>query len=163
MIVCFVRHGKAEERKPGQSDAERRLSEEGRKEIEVLAKILPLEPPITIYTSPLKRAVESAEILARELGGNIVVLHELAPELASIDRISRLRIDGRSAIFVGHAPSIENIVSEAIGGGNIKLKTGSAACIDIGDRDSVTRSSGVLIYLVVPRYLAKILVATSPS
>ncbi len=156
MIVCFVRHGRAEEKKPGQSDFDRRLTEEGRREIEILSKVLPIESPVTIYTSPYKRAVESAEILSKELNGEVVVLQELAPDLASIDRLRTLSIRGRSAVFVGHAPSIEKIVSELIGGGNVKLKTGSAACVDIGDRNALDRSIGVLIYLVVPRYLERI-------
>ncbi|NPA96097.1 MAG: hypothetical protein GXO32_00670 [Crenarchaeota archaeon] len=155
MIVCFVRHGKAEEKKPGQSDEERKLTEQGRKDIEIVSRVLPVARGSKVYTSPLVRARESAEIIAKELGGSLKVLESLRPELASIETLADVELSGDS-VFVGHAPSLERIVSDAIGGGAIKLKAGGAACIDIGNEHRLRRSVGVLVLLVQPDQLRKL-------
>jgi len=154
MIICFVRHGKAEEKKPGQSDEERRLTEEGRRGVELVARALPLERVTRIYTSPLVRARESAEIVARVRGGEIVVTDALHPSKASLEELKKLEI-AEGTVFIGHAPSIENIVSEIIGGGAIKMKAGAAACIDLGEK-SLDKGSGVLIALIPPQALEKL-------
>ncbi|MBQ4517306.1 MAG: histidine phosphatase family protein [Clostridia bacterium] len=41
------------------------LTERGRRQASTLARVLGLVPPTAIYTSPLKRAVETAEIIAK--------------------------------------------------------------------------------------------------
>ena len=154
MIVCFVRHGKAEEKKPGQSDEERRLTEEGRHDVELVSKMLPVARGAKVYTSPLVRARESAEIIARVLGGSIEILEALRPNTASLKALESIEISS-DAVFVGHAPSLENIVSDLIGGGAIKLKAGGAACVDIGDERRLKRGVGVLVLLVQPQYIKK--------
>ncbi len=154
--MCFVRHGKAEEKKPGQSDEERRLTEEGRRDVELVAKVLPVQSGVRIYTSPLKRALETAEIIARIKGGEVKVYEGLRPEVASIDTVSDVDIEG-DTVFVGHAPSIERIVSEVIGGGVIKLKAGAAACVDIGSSSRLGKGVGVLFALIAPSILREAL------
>ncbi len=149
MIVCFARHGKAEEKKPGQSDEERKLTPEGREDVELVARAIPVSNFVKIYTSPLTRARETAEIIARIKGGEVVVLDELAPQRASIEALSSIELEGDS-VFVGHAPSIEDMVEAVIGGGKVKLKAGAIACIDIGDSKRLARSVGVLIALIPP-------------
>ncbi len=143
MILLFARHGKAEERKPGQSDEERRLTEEGRKGVEAVARLLPVTPSI-IYVSPLRRAVETGEIFARILGVEMKIVDELRPEVCSFDSLRRYVAD--RVMFVGHAPSIENVVSELVGG-RIKLKSGAVAIVEL---EKYERGTGVLTALITP-------------
>lgn len=77
--VYLVRHGattlSAEDRFAGETDVE--LSDSGRAQIHHLADRLALEPLSTVYASPMRRTLESAEILARPHGLPVVPVPEL--------------------------------------------------------------------------------------
>ena len=145
MLLCFFRHGKAE--KTGDKpDFERELTPEGRLDVRLVAKLLPFKPT-RIFTSPLKRAVQTASIIAELYGVKYEVFQELKPETARLSSILRLSLaDG--TVLVGHAPSIEEIISELIGGGHIKLKAGSAAVLEFDE--NVEAGSGRLVLLITP-------------
>ncbi|MDB5085743.1 MAG: yhfR, partial [Bacilli bacterium] len=68
--VCLVRHGEtdwnAEGRLQGRQDTE--LNENGRKQAKLAGIHLKNEQWDAIVTSPLKRAKETAQIIATELG-----------------------------------------------------------------------------------------------
>lgn len=152
MLLLFMRHGKAEEKKPGIKDEDRRLTDEGRRDAEYIARVLPVKPSI-VYSSPLTRARETAEIIARLHGVSLKIVDELSPSKASLDSIRKLELINNT-LLVGHAPSIENIVSEIIGGGNIKLKAGAVAGVEL---EEVGRGKGKLVFLITPQ-IARILV-----
>jgi len=145
LLVVFIRHGKAEPASKGKSDEERELTSEGIRSIEHLSKVLPVKPK-RIYTSPLKRALQTAEILRKHLGGEIIVTEALSPKKASIESIKDLEIADND-ILVGHSPSIEVIISKLIGGGLVKLKAGGAAGIEL---EKPEEGSGVLVFLLQP-------------
>src|SRR5689334_7541485 len=68
--VLLLRHGIAEDPKPGESDSARALTSEGRRKLgEILdvARHAKVEPSL-ILTSPFQRAVETAELAANKLG-----------------------------------------------------------------------------------------------
>ena len=69
-LFYFVRHGvsewNTENRLCGRSDVS--LSDEGRRQATRLAERLRALPPDAIYTSPLRRTVETAEIIAATTG-----------------------------------------------------------------------------------------------
>jgi phosphohistidine phosphatase len=154
MKIVIFRHGEAEERKPGQGDEERRLTEKGRRDVEVVARALPWKPS-KIYTSPLLRAVETAKIIASIHGVDVVVTDYLRPGQISVENLLKLGVVD-SAVLVGHAPSIESLVSELIGGGNIKLKAGSAVGIEL---TNICRGCGALIFILIPDALHKLISA----
>src|SRR5215510_249323 len=84
MELYLLRHGIAEDRATTGRDADRRLTEEGR---EKLGRVLERAHavgvrPSLILSSPLRRALETAEIASRELGyeGKIVRTAALAPD-----------------------------------------------------------------------------------
>ena len=145
MKIIVFRHGEAEEKRPGMSDEERRLTEKGRRDVECVARALPWRP-FKIYTSPLVRAFETAEIIARIYGIDIIATDRLRPETASIESIRELQlVDG--VVLVGHAPSIERLVSDLIGGGNVRLRAGSAAGLEI---ENICEGCAKLVFLVTP-------------
>src|SRR5579883_1178527 len=83
MQVLLLRHGIAEDGHAGQSDAERALTNEGRKKLrQVLqrAATAGVQPDL-ILSSPLKRALQTAEIAKRVLKyhGDILQTRVLAP------------------------------------------------------------------------------------
>jgi broad specificity phosphatase PhoE len=75
MILYCVRHGEsisnAEGRVQGQSDVE--LSDLGRRQGEAIARALAGRPIAVVYSSPLRRALETARILGRRIGVEVRV------------------------------------------------------------------------------------------
>ncbi|MDW7656278.1 MAG: histidine phosphatase family protein, partial [Bacillota bacterium] len=71
MHLILVRHGIAEDAGPGQPDADRRLTLQGKHRLSDampgLSRYLSGQKSIEIWSSPLSRAVETAEILANGL------------------------------------------------------------------------------------------------
>lgn len=137
--VLVMRHGPAEPAGHG-GDAGRRLSHEGRKRTRLAARALAAVAPIParIYTSPLVRARETAEILAAATGAPVPVAtpllepgfdrRELARELAHA-RIEPLAV-------VGHEPDLSGFVGWLLGGGHavrLKLGKGSACLLRLAD------------------------------
>uniref|UniRef100_A0A7J3Z542 Phosphohistidine phosphatase SixA n=1 Tax=Ignisphaera aggregans TaxID=334771 RepID=A0A7J3Z542_9CREN len=125
MRLVIVRHGRAEGRRPGVSDEERRLTNEGRRNVECIARVLPWRIEL-VYGSPLKRAVETAEILSTIHSAELRVVNELRPETTLLNVITQLELRSVTAL-VEHAPSIEQVLQELISGGNVKLSAGAAA------------------------------------
>ena len=81
MRVLLVRHGQTDWNAAGriQGVSDIPLNELGREQARLLAA--ELNRPDVIYTSPLKRARETAEIIGRELGSGVVC----APELTELN------------------------------------------------------------------------------
>src|SRR5689334_1713675 len=69
MHLFFLRHGDAEERRPGLRDADRHLTPDGKAEMrQVAAGLAALDVTIDrILSSPLPRALETAQIAAEAL------------------------------------------------------------------------------------------------
>jgi phosphohistidine phosphatase len=122
MRILLVRHGQAVEEAPGLGDAGRWLTQKGRKVTRKVAQWLAKgrkRRPARIWTSPLVRAVETAEILAAESGyrGEVEACAELSPGRDPGDLIRRLAIasaDGPLAL-VGHEPSLSLIAAALLG------------------------------------------------
>lgn len=121
MRLCFVRHGPAVPRgAEGFEDDARPLTPEGRvKTREAARGLRRLKLGVTgIWTSPLPRARETAEILALELG-----LPEprpadwLKPEVAVSRVLRELRgLKGGCPALVGHEPGLGAAVAALTGG-----------------------------------------------
>ena len=86
MKLYVMRHGPAEDQAASGIDEDRALSTPGRERVRAVAKILTAEgeEPAQVVTSPLVRAVQTAEIVAiatklSDRGGTVTVLRDLAP------------------------------------------------------------------------------------
>jgi 2,3-bisphosphoglycerate-dependent phosphoglycerate mutase len=82
--LLMVRHGLPERVLAAQGPADPGLSSEGRAQAERLAAHLPAEHVDAVYSSPLRRALETAELAARRLGLSAQVIDDLA----EVDRYS---------------------------------------------------------------------------
>ena len=122
---------------------------------------LPLD---LIITSPLVRAQQTAEIVARRLNlmDALVEDERLAPgfgaaELGSIMREHRALT---ALMLVGHEPDFSTVIAACIGGGRVECKKGGLARVDFQDPSSL---SGVLAWLLPPRVLVSSLSPNPPS
>src|SRR6185369_5592945 len=95
MEILLIRHGQAVEAAVGVGDAGRWLTARGRKATRKLARWLAKRGkrrPATIWTSPLVRAVQTAEIVAAAAGvtGEVEAVAELGPGRDPGDLVKRL-------------------------------------------------------------------------
>ena len=158
MEVYFLRHGDAGSRETWKgSDASRPLSDEGAARMEREASTLALLrlPLDRILTSPLVRAQQTAEIVARRLNLLDALAEDdrLAPGfgMAELGRIMREHRALTALLLVGHEPDFSTVISACIGGGRIECKKGGLARVDIEDP---TTLAGLLVWLLPPRVLA---------
>jgi phosphohistidine phosphatase len=118
MLVYLIRHEEAED---GGYDAHRALTGNGRRRIRKTAALLAKEAPIIdrIHTSPLVRAVQTAEIVADRAGLDEPLL--VSPEIANppslqalVDLIDGAPIATQGLVIVGHEPTLGALVSRLL-------------------------------------------------
>jgi len=137
MELILFRHGKAELISDARDDHDRELTSPGRRKTilaaEGLANSLLAGRKIHIWSSPLRRAYETAEILAKTLNPKIKI--EIVDAIAEGDwdelvrRWSQLKeID--VLIVVGHEPTLSHW-SHMLCGTTIPFHPASAACLEI--------------------------------
>ena len=141
MNVYFMRHANAGLRRDNpQLDAKRGLIKEGKEQCMLMARVLSaLRVQIdTIVSSPLKRALQTAQFVGTELGydAKVEISQALVPS-ASYPAFQALidKYAGREGILVvGHNPTLFQFLGRMItgnGGAAIRLRKGSIACIDM--------------------------------
>ena len=137
MDLYLVRHAKAIARSFDIPEENRYLTPEGRSDFREFSGRLAKKgmSPEMIFTSPLIRAVQTAEILAEALHftGQLVADMELSPGLDG-DGLQRLlgRHTGlKSAAFVGHEPDLSQLGTTLLGiPGAFSLKKGAVLALE---------------------------------
>lgn len=140
MQVYLLRHGIAEEGKPGSPDSARALVPEGKrklKEVLGVARGAGVKPSL-VLTSPFRRAVETAQIAVAELGLNksdMVQVQELIPtgDPAQVWAEMRLYKEEPALLLVGHEPLFSQLTAYLLGTPAllVDFKKGALARIDI--------------------------------
>lgn len=157
MQLYFFRHALAEIASAGQTDAERKLTQEGIDRTRQSARLLKLLDltPIKLYTSPLVRAKQTADILGHTLEIPIDVRKELAPgfNLAALTALVSDLAPDDSLMLVGHEPDFSRTISTLTGGSEIVMKKGGLARVDI---TSTQPLSGELVWLIAPKVFQKL-------
>jgi phosphohistidine phosphatase len=157
--LYLVRHAIAAERGDEWPDDDRRpLTARGvarfKEAIEGLKK---LDPAIDeIFTSPLVRAKQTADLLAAGLPGkpNVKILEALAPGHTPTSVMAQLAKAARRRriALVGHEPSLGELAAHLIGAGRaLPFKKGGVCRIDVESLTS--RRPGALTWFVPPRLL----------
>jgi len=126
--LYLVRHARAA---PGDPDELRPLTPEGREEARRLAERLAGERPDAVVTSPLLRARETAEVLARACGLEAVPDERLAPGATSLDARHAAAGRGERIVLVGHQPDFGRIAVALTGGEEPPFPTAGMAVIDL--------------------------------
>lgn len=163
-LLLLLRHAIAEDAGAGQRDEERRLTGEGKRKLrEVVAGMRALELPVEkILTSPLARAVETAEIVAEEydLAGAVQVTRALAPGAGPDAVLTALESIGRVAgvVLVGHEPDLGSLASTLLVGtpGLLHLPFRKAGLAGIVVSSLPPRSAGALDFFMTPGQLRRI-------
>ena len=121
MNVYLYRHGACEEPEAGKADEERLLTGEGRQAVsETLRGLRALIPQVDyILTSPMKRAVETAALVAAEYkcAGFIEILPALAGRgnEAGITSVLNKLIGKEHILVVGHSPHLGELAKHLAG------------------------------------------------
>ena len=157
MKLYFLRHGLAAEREEWSGDdAARPLTDEGKARMARAAAVFAkLELGLdAIITSPLVRAVQTAEIVARELKmqNRLVTDERLAPgfDADALAKILPAYPKAAALMLVGHEPDFSETISYLIGGGRVVCKKGGLALVEL----NATNLKGELVWLVPPKALA---------
>jgi phosphohistidine phosphatase len=120
MKLYVMRHGPAEDFAPSGRDADRALTPSGRDRVREVAKLLIKsdEAPRVIISSPLVRALQTAEIVAAEVGvDRVETTRELAPGGDAYGFARALMSgDRKRPMIVGHEPDLSSLVATFIGG-----------------------------------------------
>jgi len=156
MQIYLLRHGIAEDRRPGGSDAERALTNDGKEKLRrVLARARAADAaPSVILSSPLVRAVQTAEIAAEVLryDGNIVRTKALLSEAAPPqlwDEI-RGRRDEPAILAAGHEPHMSAAVAYLLGAPALAVDMKKAALVRLDIDRFGTEPRGVLKWMLTP-------------
>jgi phosphohistidine phosphatase len=143
MNLYLLRHGLAMERGTAgfENDASRPLTPKGKRQLrKVAAAIGAMELKFdAIWSSPLVRARQTADIVAKEL--NIKRKPVLAAELSPggsanklIQKIRGLKIKPENVLLVGHEPDLSELISLLVTGENtagFALKKAGLAKLEI--------------------------------
>lgn len=153
MKLYFCRHAEAEPISEGKTDHDRQLTGRGITRTQTAARVmarLKLKAGV-FYTSPRVRARHTADILAETMGGEVRVRDEVNFDfnLPAVEKlIAETPDEDGTLFFVGHEPSM-SIVIRALTGGNVVMKKGSVARVDVTPSASPLR--GRLVWLATPK------------
>jgi phosphohistidine phosphatase len=128
MRLFLVRHAKAA---PGTPDELRTLTDEGRAQTGALAERLAAERPDVVLSSPLLRARETADPIARRAGVQLRVDDRLAPGATADGLLEALEGAGDTVVAVGHQPDCGEIAAALTGGTEPPFPTAGVVQIDL--------------------------------
>jgi len=163
MELVVVRHAIAEDRdafaRTGRSDDERPLTEEGQRKMEQAARgLVRLVPSLdALCSSPLVRAVQTAEIVAQAYGGiGIETATVLSGGAPPEDVVAWLqgRKSGDTVAIVGHEPDLSTLVSFLLAGSDdafIEMKKGAVCLVECSGKPEA--GAGMLRWSAAPKQL----------
>lgn len=167
MLVYFIRHASAGQRKSDPAKDEKRpLDEDGIAQCGFVGRALALLDTHVdaIVSSPLKRATQTASLIANDLAfeGKLDMDPALRPEATYSqfrDLLDRHR-DQEAIAVVGHNPNLSEFLARVLGAtatrGGVDLKKGAVARVEVDHR------RGELTWLITPK-LARVLYEATGS
>jgi phosphohistidine phosphatase len=144
MELILWRHAEAE---PGVDDLERKLTTKGRKQAARVAGWLNARLPsrFTLYSSPAKRALQTAKALDAPLETSELLApeHPAADVLRAVDWPNQEQL----VIVVGHQPTLGRVVARLLGNeADLSIQKGALWWIEARDKGG---KSGVRVRAVV--------------
>ena len=161
MILYIIRHAwAADPSDPTWSDDRRPLTEEGRKRFAEMVRKLAGRgfAPEQIATSPLVRCVQTAQIIAEQLGDPkmVVPLEALAPESNLGELIAWTNREWgkcRQVAWVGHVPDVGAMTGALIANSHASIRFAKGAIAAVEFDGPVQLRIGELQWLVSARVL----------
>lgn len=166
MKLILFRHGLAMERSEAQEqridEALRPLVEKGKERTRKMARFLKDKIPQldVLATSPLRRALQTAEILSEQLKfEKVLEVSELVPEAPPQAFARWLQTSvphATSVLVVGHEPQLSVFASWSLSGqmdSFIDLKKSGVICLEVESFDSMGPHSAELKWVLSPKFL----------
>jgi len=155
MKLFLLRHGKADWPEWTAPDDERPLTEEGIEEMRRVAAALKRLKvvPDQILSSPLPRALKTAEIAGKALGISVKQRPELEPgfDRRKCDALLAT-MPGDDVMLVGHEPDFSRLI-RSLTGGRVRLPKAAIAAVEFGDEIPAAR----LLWLFPAKSLERLL------
>jgi len=153
LLLYVVRHAAAAEREGFPlADDLRPITAKGRRRFQKVAERFAEEGERAdaLLTSPLVRAVQTAEILAGASGyrGEVEIAPALAPPSAAATVLDLVRArDERAVAVVGHEPQLGELAAMVLGRFDLPFKKGMMLALSLPRRGG----AGELRFAIVPR------------
>jgi len=155
MNIFLIRHGKAEPASPAKKDIDRELTDEG---INIVKRsvgfwkngIISFD---FIFTSPFKRAVQTAEIIAELLNykNELIKDRTLSPGSSTRSVIQLAEVlDGDNIALVGHQPDMGYHISCLVCNSQLNLKFSPVSIAKISFNGKPEPGKGILEFLLPP-------------
>ena len=157
MELYLLRHGIAEEGSAGQSDADRALTAEGKRKLHTVIKMALKAhfAPSLILTSPYKRAVQTAQIVADVLKykGELLRTESLVPSSkpASVWDEVRVHREQTQLLLAGHDPLFTDLAGYLLGFPNLRIDFKKGALLRIDFERFSAEPHGTLKWMLVPK------------
>lgn len=159
--IYLVRHGIAAQASANTHDSDRALTAEGTRKMTRAAiglKRLGIVPDV-VLSSPLRRAQETAALLATTLAPDVEVeiYQPLAPGTTPAELLRALQPyrAARHLMLVGHQPDLGQLASHLLAGSPklapLPFKKGAVAAIEVPSVPP--RASGILRWFLTPKHL----------
>lgn len=151
--LYLVRHAKAASLESGGADRERSLTKKGRKDVQRMAQKLKKKSkmPQLIISSPAKRAVKTARILANEFNYSIdmIVLNDIlyespeeGGEAALLEVLQNIDNEYQAVMLIGHDPLLSSFANYLQKSFTEKLPAGAVVEVDFVNKSWSTISKG---------------------
>jgi len=168
MIIYFLRHASAGERMSNpKKDEKRPLDKTGIEQCGYVGRALTtLDVQVdVIFSSPLKRATQTASLVGNEMGyeGKLQLTEALRPEASFADfrKLLDKYAKYESIMVVGHNPNLSEFLGRAIS------ENGCEATVDLKKagvaRVEMERNSGVMQWCLTPKALRQLYAAAAES
>ena len=151
MELYLLRHAAAGE---APRDEDRELTQRGHQQARAVAGGLAwLNPGLdAILTSPLPRAAQTAQPVAKTLGLRLETVDALAPGHDPTEALALLAGRGQRVLLVGHEPQLSGIAQRATGG-RVHMRKAMLARIELQSTDP---ADGELAWLLAWRHLERL-------
>jgi phosphohistidine phosphatase len=157
MFIYVLRHGIADDAKPGESDSARALTSEGRKKLTTVLERAEKAGacPSIILTSPYVRARQTAKIAAQVFNraDHVVETSALIPSGSPDliwDEISEYRSESQIMV-VGHEPLLSELVSFLLSAPTLRVDMRKAALVAISMESLRGAPRGVLQWMLTSK------------
>jgi phosphohistidine phosphatase len=159
MILYVLRHGEAVERADGGGDEWRYLTEQGRADVrKVIERVTACgHKPRMILSSPLVRAVQTAEIAAQHAcrKNKTIIAEPLQPD-GNLEELTRHILehkDAKRVMVVGHEPLLGSLVAALLDTPNpVALKKGGCVALelDIDKEGTQLKNPATFLWSIAP-------------
>lgn len=157
MQVYLLRHGAAEEERSGLSDAERGLTQDGRRKLRQTLQTASQADirPTLMLTSSLKRAVQTAELAQEVLNykGELVRTEALMPNSSVQEVWNEIRVHSGEPVImlVGHNPQFGELAGYLLGAPELQIDVKKGSLLRIDFEAVSSQPKGILRWFLIPK------------